>query len=161
MKLDTFLLLTTVHSHSFTPSTLSGTLTCKSPLTLHWQPSRQWSFTSFREKWERSESSISPPPSTTCSLHCPQLAFPPQADGKKMPFSLRVAITLLPWSTVSSLSPLTVIRTLPLGERYFLATSRITTSSKMMSRKTTMLININCPIYPYLIDLSPRNTSWP
>jgi len=74
------------------------------------------------------------------------VAFPRKAEGRKMPFSLSVAITLLPCSTESSLSPLTVMVTFPLGERYFFATSRITTKSKMVRRKTAMLVNINCAI---------------
>ena len=88
----TFLLLITVHSHSFTPSMLSGTLIFKSPFTLHWHPRRQWSLICLRVKCGRSESSISPPPSNTCTLHCPQLDFPPHAEGRNIPFSLSVLI---------------------------------------------------------------------
>ena len=142
----TFLLEMTVHSHSFTPMTLSGTFNERFPFTLHWQPNRQWSLISLREKWGRSESRISPPPSNTCTLHCPQLAFPPQAEGKKMPFSLSVVITLLPWGTLIFLSPLMTISTLPLGLRYFFAMSRMMTNRSMMVKNTPMLYSINSPI---------------
>ena len=36
------------------------------------------------------------PPSSTCTLHCPQEALPPQALGRKTPFSLSVDISELP-----------------------------------------------------------------
>ena len=50
MNVATFLLEITVHSYSFTPSTLSGTLIFMSLFTLHWHPSLQWSFISLRVK---------------------------------------------------------------------------------------------------------------
>lgn len=124
----------------------SGTFSAMSPFTLHWHPSRQWSLISLRLKCGRSESSISPPPSTTCTLHCPQLALPPQAEGRKTPFSFSVAMTELPWSTVSCLSPLMVIVTFPLGLRYFFATSRRITSTRMVIRNTAILVVMNCPM---------------
>ncbi len=156
MKLETFLLEITVHSHSLTPRTLSGTLILRSPFTLHWHPSRQWSLICLRVKWGFSESRISPPPSSTCTLHCPHEALPPHAEGRKMPFSLRVVIRLEPCATLIVLSPLMVMLTLPLGERYFFATSRITTKRSIIMRKTPMLAPINCPILnPPYYNLSP------
>ena len=48
--------------------------------------------------------------------------------------------------TDNVLSSLTTISTLPLGERYFLATSSIITKRRIVARKTPILTNINCPI---------------
>ena len=142
MKVATLRLPITVHSHSFTPITDSGTFTSMSPFILAWHPSRQLSFISLREKCGFSESRISPPPFRICSLHCPQLAFPPQAEGRCIPCSLRVFITLSPCSTSSTLSPFTVSFTFPLGLRYFFATSSTVTSMSITARNTPMLANI-------------------
>ena len=81
MNEETFLFEITSHSHSLTPITESGTLIFMSDFTLHWHPRRQLSFICLRVKWGFSESRISPPPSSTCTLHCPQLALPPHAEA--------------------------------------------------------------------------------
>ena len=146
MKLDTFLFDITVHSHSLTPITLSGTLIFKSPLTLHWHPSLQWSFISFRVKWDFSESSISPPPSRTCTLHCPQDALPPQADERNIPLLFNTDIRLSPCPVVIVLSPFTVIVTLPPGDRYFFAIRSRATKRRVVTRRAPMLNNMNCII---------------
>ena len=96
MKELTFLLLMTVHSHSLTLSTDSGTFILRSPFTLHWQPRRQWSRICWRLKWGFSTSSISPPPSSTCSLHWPHDPLPPQAEGRCTPASDSVVSRLCP-----------------------------------------------------------------
>ena len=72
-------------------------------------------------------------------MHCPHEALPPHADGRYMPFSLSVAITELPCGTSSTVSSLTIILTLPEGERYFFAISSITTNSMITARNTVML----------------------
>ena len=146
MKLDTLLLEMTVHSHSLTLRIASETLTLRSPCTFVWHPSRQWSLISFRVKCPFSVSRISPPPSSTCRRHCPQLPLPPQAEERCTPFSLRVESSEPPCSTSSFLSPLMVMVTFPLGLRYFLAISSTTTSTRMVMRNTAMLTPINCPM---------------
>ena len=118
MNEDTSLLLTTVHSYSLTDSTLSGTWMDMLSLTLTWQPKRQWSICSLREKWGTSVGRICPPPSVTCTLHWPQLPLPPQALDSMTPFSCRVFSRVLPLLTSSSLVPLLMlIFTLPDGTR--------------------------------------------
>ena len=114
-----------------------------SDFTLHWHPRRQLSFICLRVKWGFSESRISPPPSSTCTLHCPQLALPPHAEGRKMPFSLSVVINEEPCGTLMVLSPLISMLTLPLGLRNFLATRRMTTKRSITIRNTPILANIN------------------
>ena len=151
IKLETFLFEITVHSHSLTPMTLSGTFILRSPLTLHWHPRRQCSLICLRVKWGFSESRISPPPSRTCTLHCPQLALPPHALGRKMPFSLSVVIRLEPCGTVIVRSPLISMLTSPLGERYFFAMSRMATTSRMMTRNTPILAKMKFTISVILL----------
>ena len=56
-----------------------------------------------------------------------------------MPFSFSVAMTELPCGTLRTVSPLMVILTFPLGERYFFATRSITTSRMMTAIKTPIL----------------------
>ena len=142
MNVATFLLEITSHSHSFTPSTLSGTLMAISPFTFTWQPRRQWSCICLRLKCGVSEGKISPPPSITWHLHCPQEPLPPQAEERNTPFTDSVFSNVEPEATSSSLSPLIVSFTLPEGTKKFLATSRITTSRMTTTRNTPMLANI-------------------
>ena len=142
INVATFLLEITSHSHSFTPSTDSSILIAISPFTFTWQPRRQWSCCCLRLKWGTSEGRISPPPSSTWHLHCPQDPLPPHADDRNIPFTDSVLSKVEPEATSNSFSPLIVSFTFPDGTRKFLATSKITTSNRITTRNTPMLDNI-------------------
>lgn len=73
-----------------------------------------------------------------------------------MPFSLSVAISDSPCATLSVLSPLIVMVTLPLGERYFLQISSITTSAMMTIRNIPILAKMNCPIVLLSLKFNTR-----
>ena len=69
-----------------------------------------------------------------------------------MPFSVSVDIRLFPCGTEIVRSPLISIFTFPLGERYFFATSNITTKRSIVMRKTPILAEINS-IQPTIKEL--------
>ena len=135
MKVATFRLEITSHSHSLTERTEAGTRISMSPFTFTWQARRQWFFSSLRVKWTASVGRASPPPCSTCRRHCPQLPLPPHADGRKTLLSAMVDNSDLPDCASTFLSPFIVIVTAPVWTRYFLAIRSIITSSSVTPRK--------------------------
>ena len=135
MNVATLLFEITSHSYSLMSRTEAGTLMSRSFFTLTWQASRQSSFISLRVKCTASVGSISPPPAVTCTLHCPQLPLPPQAEGRKTSLVAMAESRGTPEATSTFLSLLIVTVTLPELTRYFLATRRMTTSSRVITRK--------------------------
>ena len=128
MKVATLWLEMTSHSTFLTLSTDSGTSILRSSLTLTWQPSLQLSLICFLLKNPVSVGRMFPPPSRTLTLHCPQLALPPQADGRKIFSSARAPMSELPGATSSTLlPPLMSILTVPLGVSFVLTHSSRTT----------------------------------
>src|SRR5690554_1746741 len=124
------------------PNISSGTAILRSCFTFTWQLRRQFSAISLREKYGDSVGRISPPPSKTWHLHMAQVPPPPQADGKKMSFSLNVVNKVFPDSTSSVFSPLISIFTGPEGESFDLANSRTATSNRVRTKNmaTDMII---------------------
>ena len=145
MKVATFLLEITSHSHSFTPSTSSGTFTFISSFTLVWQAKRQCSFCCLREKKTFSVGRISPPPSMTCARHWPHLPPPPQADDKKMPPPCKAPSKVPPIGVSTSFSPFTVNLTFPDGTNFALANNNAPTRIIVTTRNTTALAMIVSP----------------
>ncbi len=136
MKVATLRLLTTVHSYSLMLRMLSGSFRLMSSFTFTWQPRRQPSCICLRLKWGVSVGRMLPPPFTTRHLHWPQEPLPPQAEGRWTPASPRVLIKVPPVGTVSSLSSLIVIFTLPCG----MSLARKMSSAATKSRMTTNII---------------------
>src|SRR5690554_7406562 len=153
MKVATFGLDSTVHSHFLTPKTSSGTLIFMSCLTGVWQDRRQPSRASRLLKWDSSVASISPPPLSTTHLHWAQVPPPPQTEDRKMPLSARVPSSLPPAGTVMVFSPLISMFTSPLETRRVRA-SRITTTNA-----STMPVNIAMGNSKSKIDRSEEHTS--
>lgn len=149
MNVATFLLEMTVHSHFLTPNTLSGTRMSMSPLTLTWHASLMPALSCFLLRCEYSTGSGSPPPESTVHLHCPQLPFPPHADGMKICFAARVLSSLPPAGTVTVLSgsPLIFIVTSPVLTSLALAMRMQATSTTMMAtniRTPRNTVSISC-----------------
>ena len=117
MNVATFLLEITSHSHSFISSTESSTTIFMSSFTFTWQPKRQWACCSLRLKCTISVGNMLPPPVVTRTLHCPQLPFPPQAEGRCTPLLDSVARSDEPVSTSISFLSLIFMRILPEGTR--------------------------------------------
>lgn len=113
MKVATFLLDMTSHSHSLMSSTDLGTSIFMSSLTLTWHPRRQWFLISLREKCTVSVGRMSPPPSRTWTRHCAQLPLPPHADGRNMLSAASVDNNDFPDSAFTSVSPLMSMATSP------------------------------------------------
>ncbi len=139
MKVATFSLEMTSHSSFFTLRALSGTAIWMLSFTFTWHPRRQPSLICLREKKPVSVGRMVPPPSSTCSLHWPQLALPPQAEGRKMPWSASVCMTSPPGVTSSSLVPLLMlILTVPEGVRALLIQRRRATRIRVTTVMTMM-----------------------
>ena len=150
MKVDTFLLEITSHSSFLTESADSATCIFRLSLTLTWQPRRQPSLICLRLKNPTSVGSISPPPSNTCTLHWPQLALPPQAEGRKIFSFASVVIRLLPGVTSRTFLPsLMSIFIVPLGVIASLTTRSSTTRNRVTitiiatAEKTVALISLS------------------
>ena len=137
MKVATFLLEMTSHSHSFTPKTSSGTWTTISSFTLHWHARRQCSLICLREKKPFSVGRISPPPSNTCARHWPHLPPPPQAEDKKIPPLCKPASKVLPIGVSISFSPFTFRSTFPDGTNFALAANNAPTRISVITKKIT------------------------
>ncbi len=139
MNVATFSLEITSHSSFFTERALSATWIFRLSLTFTWQPRRQPSLICLRLKKPVSVGRISPPPSSTCTLHWPQLALPPQAEGRKIFSPASVAIRLLPGATSSSFLPsLISIFTLPLGVMAAFTMRRRATSTSVTTARSTI-----------------------
>ena len=145
IKVATFLLEITSHSHSFTPNTSSGTLTVISSFTLHWQAKRQLSFCCLREKNTFSVGKISPPPSITCARHWPHLPPPPQAEDKKIPPPCKAPNNVPPIGVSIFFSPFTFKFTLPEGTNFAFANNNAPTKISVINKKTTALAAIVSP----------------
>ena len=150
MKVATFLLEITSHSSFLTDRADSDTCIFMSSLTLTWQPSLQPSLICLRLKNPTSVGRISPPPSSTCTLHWPQLALPPQADGRRIFSPARVLIRDEPGVTSSSFFPLLMsIFTVPLG-----VILSFTTRSRITRMRVTTMITATAAMIVELISLS-------
>ena len=110
-----------------------------SSFTFTWQPRRQLSATSLREKWGVSVGRMEPPPVFTWHLHWTHVPPPPQADGKNTPLLPKVVSSVEPPSTSSVCSPLMVILSLPAGESLAFTNRSRLTSIKMTVRKKAMV----------------------
>ena len=138
MKVATLWLEITSHSSFLTESADSSIWILRFSFTFTWQPSLQPSLICLRLKKPTSVGSISPPPSSTCTLHWPQLAFPPQAEGRKIFSEAREAIRELPGVTsITFLPSLMSIFTFPLGVIASFTTSRSTTRITVTIRSAT------------------------
>ena len=138
MNVATLWLETTSHSHFLTLRADSGTTILRFSLTLTWHPNLQWSSICFLLKNPTSVGRIVPPPSSTRHLHWPQLPLPPQADGRKIFCSARVASSELPGVTSTSFWPsLMLILTFPDGVSLILMKRSSATS---MSVTTVIVI---------------------
>ena len=124
------------------PKTSSGTWISMSSLTLTWQPRRQWSAISLREKWGSSVGRMVPPPAGTWQRHCTQVPPPPQADGRNTPALPSVVSRVLPPSTSRVRSPLMTSLRVPLGDRRDFANRSKLTNSRMTARKNAMVRRI-------------------
>ena len=146
MKVATFLLEMTSHSSFLTLRVESGTAILRLSFTFTWQPRRIPSLICLRLKKPFSVGRISPPPSRTCTLHWPQLALPPQAEGRKILWSARVCITSPPWATSSTFLPLLMsMVTVPEGVSLALITSSSATSSSVtitITRTAEIMVDV-------------------
>ena len=142
MKVATFLLLTTSHSHFLIPKICGLMWIFMSSRTLTWQPNLQWFCCSFLLKKPVSVGSIVPPPSRTWQRHMPQLPPPPHADGRNICSLANVASNELPGSTSISFSSLILIFTLPCGASFFLTITNIVTGIKTTTKNTAILNKI-------------------
>ena len=152
MKVATLWLEITSHSTFFTLSTDSGTSILRSSLTFTWQPSLQLSLICFLLKKPTSVGRMFPPPSSTLTLHCPQFALPPQAEGRKIFSSARAPIRDAPGVTSSTLFPLLMsILTVPLGVSFVFTHSRRTTRTTVTSvivAAEAMIVRVISFIFP-------------
>ena len=113
MKVATFSLERTVHSHFFTPKTSSGTSISMSCLTATWQDRRSPQDASRLVICDSSVGRIEPPPEWMRTRHCAQVPPPPQAEGTKSFSAARVWSSLPPAGTEMVFSPLMVMLTSP------------------------------------------------
>ena len=86
---------------------------------------------------------MSPPPSRTWHLHMPHEPPPPQAEGRNTLLLASVESSELPLSALMTFSPsLMSIVTSPDDVSFAFATSRIATSTSVMTRKATIAMMI-------------------
>ena len=112
MKVATLWFERTLHRHCRTLKTSAGISIFMSCLTFTWQDNRTPSRTSPRLIWLSSVGRTAPPPSSTLTVHTPQLPFPPHADGMKILLSASVPSSVLPalvWSAFSGSSFTTMV----------------------------------------------------
>ena len=129
MNVATLWFETTSHSHFFTLSAEAGTSIDISSLIFTWQPRRHFAAICLRLKKPTSVGRISPPPSVTRHLHCPQAPLPPHADGRKIFCSASVERRFPPGVTSTILLPsLILIFTVPSGVSFVLMKRRSATS---------------------------------
>ncbi len=99
MNVATFSFERTLHSHLRTPKTSRGTSTFIGCLTATWQARRVPAAASRLVTCEASVGSSEPPPSSTFTLHCPQVPPPPQAEETYSSASASAPSSLPPTGT--------------------------------------------------------------
>src|SRR5690606_20524738 len=135
MKVATFSFDRTVHVHCRAENTEGGISIWMSSLSFTWHERRTPMRASMREMCDFSVGSMAPPPSSTRTVHTPQLPFPPQAEGMKTSCAASVFSSVPPARAVMARSGSSLIRlvTSPEATRRDLAKSRSTTSIRTMS----------------------------
>ncbi len=128
-----------MHSHFLTPKIDSSISTFISVLTETWQASLSPSRASFLVIWLVSVGRISPPPSKTLTLHCPQVPPPPHALGTKISALPRAFKSFEPAASVKSFFSFKFILTSPVLTSLDLAARIIVTRVK------TIKVNIKTP----------------
>src|SRR5690606_23991160 len=112
--------------------------------TFTWQDNLTLFCCSARDRWPTSVGRTSPPPSSTTHLHSPQVPPPPQAEGRKIFWALKVLIRVDPPETTNGLvsSPLMMILTSPEVTSLDWANNNIKTSSRMINVNATIEVMI-------------------
>ena len=141
MNVATLAFERTLHCQRRMSNTSAGISMRMSCFTLTWQDRRTPPRTSPRSRWLSSVGSTAPPPSSTVTLHTPQLPLPPQADGTNRLLAASVPSSVLPVRVHSARcgSSLMVMFTSPVD------TSRLRAAISRPTSDTIVNVNMNTP----------------